>query len=161
MNIGIIHDDFNYDNFYVQKTKKSYIKFNINNYEYKIKLEGYYLIIADFGHAKSIEFVDFNKFPEKNTYTIVNGSMNPLYSIRDYVSLFKPKFRNNYSVYNIKINIAKDMVTNRKLIFLYKTMVKSYILGNSNLQSNIDEYKKYLFKHVNNKILKKFLNESN
>ena len=61
---------------------------------------------------------------------------------------------------NVKINIIRDLITNnRQIIFVYKSMIKLYILGDHNLQIKIDEFKQMIFKFVNKKILNKFLNK--
>lgn len=100
---GIIHGDINYDNFFIQKTKKDKLHININDTSYNIKLFGYYLVIGDFGYAKSIELISFSKNPNKGELSVLSQVFNPLSDINDFIKIFKIKFL-DYDIHNIKIN---------------------------------------------------------
>ena len=152
MKKGIIHSDINSNNFFVKKTKKEILTIDINDMSYNIKLVGYYLVIADFGYAKSIELIPFNKNPNRESLSILSTIYNPLNDIIDFIKLFKNKLL-NYEVHNIKINnyflSMEDVDYN--LRNSYKIMIKSYI-GNNNLEDNIKLFKKslndYMYKYI-------------
>jgi hypothetical protein len=61
------------------------------------------LVIVDFGYAKSIELIPFNKNPNRESLSILSTIYNPLNDIIDFIKLFKNKLL-NYEVHNIKIN---------------------------------------------------------
>ena len=103
MTKGIIHSDINSNNFFVQKTKKDKLVININDTIHTVKLFGYYLVIGDFGYAKSIELVSFDKNPDKGSLTVLSDVFNPLFDITNFIKLFKIKFL-DYDIHNIKIN---------------------------------------------------------
>jgi len=155
MKKGIVHNDINYDNLYIEKTNKSFIKFYIEDYNYKIKLEGYYLIINDFSYSTSIEFNLLNKIPEKFS-SVIYCLLNPIFSFARIIELIQSKITNNY-----KDNIFENFTT---INILYKSMIKSYLNDNSNLNIKIIECKKYLFNFMNEKIFNYFyikINNSN
>jgi hypothetical protein len=150
---GIIHSDINSNNFFVQKTKKDKLVININGIIYNVKLFGYYLVIGDFGYAKSIELISFDKNPDKASLTILSDVFNPLFDITNFIKLFKIKFL-DYDIHNIKINnyilsIEDDDYNMRNA---YKSMLKSYISNNNDLQNNIEIFKKlfndYMYKYI-------------
>ena len=70
---------------FVKKTKKEILTIDINDMSYNIKLVGYYLVIADFGYAKSIELIPFNKNPNREGLSILSTIYNPLNDIIDFI----------------------------------------------------------------------------
>lgn len=166
MKKGIVHNDINYDNFFIKETPKEYIKFKINEYSYKIKLEGYYLVIGDFGNAKSLELISRQKFPEKNN-SLVRSILNPIYPIEDFIKLLKPRLQNNYNVNNIKANkillgysndYEQNMSYNSSLNLSYNEMIRSYLKKDSDLQQKIKIYKDKLINYINKVVLSQFVN---
>ena len=123
---------------------------------YNIKLFGYYLVIGDFGYAKSIELISFSKNPDKGPLSVLSDIFNPLYDINNFIKLFKIKFL-NYNVHNIKINnynlSMNDLDYNLKN--LYKTMLKSYISNDIELKNNILFFKKTFSDYMNKYIFSK------
>jgi hypothetical protein len=154
---SIIHHDISNDNFFVQKTKKNNLKININDTIYNIKLYGYYLVISDFGYANSIELIKFDKNPEKKILTVLSQELNPLSDIKDLISIFKKAFL-NYNINNIKINNYTLLSTNGDydLRNSYKTMIKSYISNNKDLENHIILFKDSLTSYMNQYIFSKF-----
>jgi len=157
MKKSIIHSDINSDNFFVQKTKKDNLNIDINETVYNIKLFCYYLVIGDFGYAKSIELIPFSKNPDKGSLSVLSDIFNPLYDINNFIKLFKIKFL-NYNVHNIKINnynlSMNDLDYN--LRNSYKTMLKSYIINDIELNNNIKLFKNllsnYMYKYIFSKL---------
>ena len=156
MKKSIIHGDISYDNFFVQKTNRTDLEININDTIYNIKLFGYYLVIGDFGYANSIELISFIENPEKKLLSVLSQTFNPLNDIKDFISLFKKDFL-NYNVNNIKINNYTLLSTNGDydLRTSYKTMIKSYISNNENLENNIKIFKNLFTKYMNKYIFSK------
>ena len=156
MKKSIIHSDINSDNFFVQKTKKDDLNIDINETVYNIKLFGYYLVIGDFGYAKSIELIPFSKNPDKGSLSVLSDIFNPLYDINNFIKLFKIKFL-NYNVHNIKINnynlSMNDLDYN--LRNSYKTMLKSYISNDIELNNNIKLFKNLFSNYMNKYIFSK------
>lgn len=154
---GIIHSDINLDNFFVKKTKREELNLYIDEKIYNVKLFGYYLVIGDFGYAKSIELIEFNKNPDKRLICVLSQTLNPLTDINDFIKLFKKRFL-NYNVHNIKVNnyILSMHDLDYDLRTSYKTMLKSYISSNSDLEDNIKIFKKifseYMHKYIFSKI---------
>ena len=80
MKKGIVHNDLSYDNFFIQETSKSFITIGKN----KVQLYGYYIVLADFGYAKSMEIVDYKNYPEKIA-TIIRNELNPITNINEFI----------------------------------------------------------------------------
>jgi len=156
MKKSIIHSDINSDNFFVQKTKKDNLNIDINEIVYNIKLFGYYLVIGDFGYAKSIELIPFSKNPDKGSLSVLSDIFNPLYDINNFIKLFKMKFL-NYNVHNIKINNYNLSINNLdyNLRNSYKTMLKSYISNDIELNNNIKLFKNLFSNYMNRYIFSK------
>ena len=154
---SIIHSDINYDNFFVQKTKKDKLSININDTIYNIKLYSYYLVIGDFGYSKSIEMIPFSKNPDKLPLSVLSDIYNPLSDINNFIKLFKIKFL-NYDVHNIKINnyILSMNDLDYNLRNAYRTMLKSYISDNDQLTNNIMIFKNLFTEYMNYYIFSKF-----
>jgi hypothetical protein len=156
MKKSIIHNDITFDNFFIQKTKKDELHINIDNFSYKIKLFGYYLVIGDFGYANSIELINFDNNPEKKLLSVLSQVFNPLFDINNFIKMFKRKFL-NYNVHNIKINnyILSMEDEDYDLRGAYKKMIKSYISYNDQLEDDIKEFKKLFSNYMNQYIFSK------
>ena len=59
--------------FYEERSSKENI--------YNIKLYGYYLVLADFGHARSFELVDIIEHSKNVNSFIESTDMNPYYEL--------------------------------------------------------------------------------
>jgi hypothetical protein len=156
MKKSIIHNDITFDNFFIKKTKKDELHINIDNFSYKIKLFGYYLVIGDFGYANSIELINFDNNPEKKLLSVLSQVFNPLFDINNFIKMFKRKFL-NYNVHNIKINnyILSTEDEDYDLRSAYKKMIKSYISYNNQLEDDIKEFKKLFSNYMNQYIFSK------
>jgi hypothetical protein len=156
MKKSIIHNDITFDNFFIKKTKKDELHINIDNFSYKIKLFGYYLVIGDFGYANSIELINFDNNPEKKLLSVLSQVFNPLFDINNFIKMFKRKFL-NYNVHNIKINnyILSTEDEDYDLRCAYKKMIKSYISYNDQLEDDIKEFKKLFSNYMNQYIFSK------
>ena len=131
MEKGIIHNDYSIDNFFIQKTNKSFIR--IRNK--KIELFGYYLVLGDFGYAKSMEFVDYKKYPEKIA-SIVRNELNPFTSIIEYISLFMDIFQ-KFEIERLEFNETPNI----QIYNLYKELIKLYITNDEHFHVKLDEFK--------------------
>ena len=152
---GILHKDLSLDNYFVEKTDNKYFEIMIKNNQYKVKLYGYYLVLADFGYSRSLELSEADKYPDSLNSVFGSGDMNPYYEILNFINIFKRYMNidtNEYilktGVYNVKNNIS---ITSQ-----YKALIKSYIL-NENFNENLKKFKKKYFKFINNKILKNYI----
>lgn len=156
MNKGIIHGDINSNNFFIQKTTKENLNININEIKYSIKLFGYYLVLGDFGYAKSIELISFDKNPDKKDLTRLSNIFNPLSEIKDFISLFKKI----YLDYNVNVKISNYKLLNCdgdfELRTSYKTMIKSYISKNNELENDIKIFKKLFSDYMHSYIFSEF-----
>jgi len=156
MNKGIIHGDINSNNFFIQKTSKENLNITINEIKYSIKLFGYYLVLGDFGYGKSIELISFDKNPDKKDLTRLSNIFNPLSEIKDFISLFKKI----YLDYNVNVKISNYKLLNcdgdYELRTSYKTMIKSYISKNDELENDIKIFKKLFSDYMHSYIFSKF-----
>jgi hypothetical protein len=138
INKGIVHNDITLDNFFILKTTSKNFKINIYKDTYKVKLYGYYLIIADFGYAKSIEIDNkYNNIPLNN----ILYQFNPLHDIKRFINIFPNKIKKN------NINTLDDEL-NRS----YNIMIEAYI-------KNDLLFKKYknIYKHILYNFIKKYI----
>ena len=134
INKGIVHNDIIIDNFFILKTSSKKFKINIYNDSYEVKLYGYYLIIADFGYAVTMEI---NQYINN-----INYKLNPLHDIKRFINIFNNKI-------NLDIN---DEILEQS----YHIMINSYLQNNLDLNKNIKNYKKILYKYIKNNIIKLF-----
>jgi hypothetical protein len=148
---GIVHNDYSTDNFFIKKTNKSFIKI----WNKKIKLYGYYLVLGDFGYAKSMELTEFKKYPEKIA-SIVRNELNPFASINEYISLFMDIFQ-NFEIDQLEFNgvlrklqtppeigslrMISGEIPNIQIYNLYKELIKLYITSNENFIIKLAEFK--------------------
>jgi hypothetical protein len=137
VNKGIVHNDFSYDNFFIEETKKLFVK--IGNY--KVQLFGYYIVIADFGYAKSMEMVDYKNYPGKIA-TLIRNELNPITNINEFINLFNIIFLK----YEINENIEE--FENIKLNILYKELVKLYIQNDDTFEIKLYEFKSDFYQNM-------------
>jgi hypothetical protein len=128
---GYDSNNYSTDSFFIQKTNKSFIKI----WNKKIKLYGYYLVLGDFGYAKSMELTEFKKYPEKIA-SIVRNELNPFTSINKYISLFMGIFQ-NFEIDQLEFN----EILNIQIYNLYKELIKLYITSNENFIIKLAEFK--------------------
>lgn len=147
MNKSIIHNDISDDNFFIEPTDDQYIIFEFNSIQYKIKLYGYYLVMADFGYAKSIEF-HFSKKNEKQPNAFLLYEYNPLIDIENFIQLFK-KFNINL---NINIFESKLMIQCQNKL---KQVIRTFNKNDSSFRFIVNEYKECYFKLLQIQILSK------
>lgn len=153
MDKGIVHNDINYNNFLVKKTKKLKLSIEINNKIYKIDLYGYYLVIADFGFARTIELDNYKNYPQKIISLMLN-ELNPMDDIQLFIGLFRKRFLNNYSIHNIKINNSIFNIGDIRTSF--KDMIKSYVKDDKDdieLNNKIYNFKSLFSKFMDERIL--------
>lgn len=152
MKKGIVHLDINSDNFFVEKTDDSTIDININNIKFNVKLYGYYLVIADFGYAKSIEFFKYDNFEYNIRNCIETLSIHPWNDLNDFIRLFKSFFY-NYEIENINFNINYINSKRNNTSQYYKNMLRSYYKNKDDLKENIKIFKNSYFEFVKKYIL--------
>lgn len=161
---GIVIRDIKYENFYIKKTSKDYINFIINLDEYKIKLEGYYLIFGNFENAKSLELVNVEKFPEEDN-SIIRSMLNPIYDLEIFINLFKYYMKEDNGINKIIIGegtddiIEQNIKNDSELNILFNEMVRSYVKDDKDkLKNDIKMYKNIFINYVNKNILPKICN---
>jgi len=142
INKGIIHNDIILDNFFILKTTSKKFKINIYKDLYEVKLYGYYLIIADFGYAKTMEINNTN-LPFNILY-----QFNPLHDIKRFINIFN----------KININTTDDLLNNSDNLLnrSYNIMLEAYIKNDLLLKKYKNIYKKTLYNFVKNNIINKF-----
>jgi len=156
MNKGIIHGDINSNNFFIQKTTKENLNININEIKYSIKLFGYYLVLGDFGYAKSIELISFDKNPNKKILCGLSIIFNPLYDIDNFIILFRKNF-NIFSNIKLENYLSSSRDEDYDMRSAYKTMIKSYISKNDDLENDIKIFKKLFSDYMHSYIFSKFI----
>ena len=75
----IVHKDLSLDNFFVEETNDKNLEIIIGENSYNIKLYGYYLILAGFSHARSLELFDASEYPNNLSISFGSNYMNPYY----------------------------------------------------------------------------------
>jgi len=133
MEKGIVHNDLSYDNFFIQKTKKSFIKIG----KYNVNLFGYYIVLGDFGYAKSMEFVDYKNYPEKIA-SIVRNELNPMININEFINIFL----------QVGLEVSIQEFENIKLNSLYKDLIKMYITKDENFEIKLNEFKNEFYNFI-------------
>ena len=144
MKKGIIHSDINSDNFFVESTDDKEFIIVIKNFTYKVKLYGYYLVMSDFGYAKSIEVVDYDNYQYNIRINMETLNMHPINDLMDYMKIFK-KYFNELNINNIGVDIK--MVTSRmnNTKMCYRGMIRSYYKKRDDLKENIKKFKDEYF----------------
>ena len=96
------------------------------------------------------------KILKKKLLTVLSQTFNPLTDINNFIKLFKIKFL-NYNVNNIKVNnyLLSMNDIDYNLRTSYKTMIKSYISNNENLDNNIKIFKNLFDEYMNKYIFSK------
>lgn len=140
---GIVHNDLSYDNFFIQETQKSFVTIGKN----KVQLYGYYIVLADFGYAKSMEIVDYKNYPEKIA-TIIRNELNPITNINEFINLFN----DIYLKYGVDENIIE--FENIRLNVLYKELIKLYIQNDDSFQIKLNEFKNNFYNCTKKSLVK-------
>jgi len=154
MKKGIVHGDTNLNNFFVEDTNDDFFNIHIKEFDFNIKLYGYYLIIADFGYAKSIELIEYYKYPYDVYDEIMNNSLHPWNDMMNLIKSFK-KYYELLESNDLELNYSYiSLQANTETSNDYKNMLKSYIT-NENLKDNIKIFKKNYFLFVINNIFDK------
>ena len=148
---GIIHKDLSLDNFFVEKTTDTNFELKIENNIYNIKLYGYYLVISDFGYAKSLELFDSDEYPNSLNSSFGSSDMNPYYELLTIINIFKKYIDINTDNYILKSGVF-NAENNMSITAEYKNLLKSYI-KNENFKKELKKFKKSYSIFVNNKIL--------
>jgi len=158
MKKGIVHKDINLDNFFVEKTNDKNLEITIGLNTYNIKLYGYYLVLADFGHARSLELFDASDYPNNLSISFGSGDMNPYYEILTIINIFKKYIKLNYDEYILKLG----MFNHNYSMFIntnYKKLLKSYIKSKDYkdnmkiFKKTLSEFKEDYSRFINEKIL--------
>ena len=144
MKKGIVHLDINSDNFFIEETKDKIFDIKINGITYNVKLYGYYLIIADFGYARSIEVIDYDNYEYSINVNIESMNIHPLNDIMDYIKMFKKYFK-KLNIDDIKINLDKVNIRSNYTKQEYRDMLRSYYKKKDDLKNNIKKFKKDFF----------------
>jgi serine/threonine protein kinase len=140
---GIVHNDLSYDNFFIQETSKSFITIGKN----KVQLYGYYIVLADFGYAKTMEIVDYKNYPEKIA-TIIRNELNPITNINEFINLFN----DIYLKYGVDENAVE--FENIRLNVLYKELIKLYIQNDDSFQIKLNEFKNDFYIFIQKSLVK-------
>ena len=144
MKKGIVHLDINSDNFFIEETKDKIFNIKINGITYNVKLYGYYLIIADFGYARSIEVIDYDNYEYSINVNIESMNIHPLNDIMDYIKMFKKYFK-KLNIDDIKINLDKVNIRSNYTKQDYRDMLRSYYKKKDDLKNNIKKFKQNFF----------------
>ena len=156
MKKGIVHKDINLDNYFVEKTNDKNLEITIGENTYNIKLYGYYLVLADFGHARSFELVDIIEYPKNVNSFIGSTDMNPYYELLEIINIFKKYIKINTSNVVIKTGFFSSKY-NIQISDEYKILLKSY-MKYKNFKNEIKQFKTILKKFKENYSI--FINEN-
>jgi hypothetical protein len=156
MKKGIVHKDINLDNYFVEKTNDKNLEITIGENTYNIKLYGYYLVLADFGHARSFELVDIIEYPKNVNSFIGSTDMNPYYELLEIINIFKKYIKINTSDVVIKTGFFSSKY-NIEISDEYKILLKSY-MKYKNFKNEIKQFKTILKKFKENYSI--FINEN-
>ena len=152
MKRGIIHKDLSLDNYFIKNTDNEYFEIFIKDNKYRVKLYGYYLVLADFGYSRSLELSESDKYPDSLNSVFGSGDMNPYYEILNFINIFKKYININTDEYILKTGVY-NVGNNMSITTQYKILIKSYIL-NENFRDEVKKFKKEYFKFINEKVLK-------
>ena len=148
---GIIHKDLSLDNFFVEKTNDTNFELKIGDNIYNVKLYGYYLVISDFGYAKSLELFDPDEYPNALNSSFGSSDMNPYYELLIIINIFKRYININTDNYILKSGVF-NTENNMSITTEYKNLLKSYI-KNEDFKEELKKFKKSYTIFVNTKIL--------
>lgn len=148
---GIIHKDLSLDNFFVEKTNDTNFELKIGSNIYNVKLYGYYLVISDFGYAKSLELFDPNEYPNVLDSSFGSSDMNPYYELLTIINIFKRYININTDNYILNSGVF-NAENNMSITTEYKNLLKSYI-KNENFKEELKRFKRSYTIFVNTKIL--------
>lgn len=144
MKKGIIHSDINSDNFFVESTNDKEFIIVIEKITYKVKLYGYYLVIADFCYSKSIEVINYDDYEYNIRINMETLNMHPINDLIDYMKIFK-KYFNKLNINNIGIDIkmVNSRINNTKMC--YRDMLRSYYKKKDDFKENMKKFKNEYF----------------
>lgn len=148
---GIIHKDLSLDNFFVEKTNDANFELKIGANIYNVKLYGYYLVISDFGYAKSLELFDPDEYPNALNSSFGSSDMNPYYELLTIINIFKRHININTDNYILKSGVF-NAENNMSITTEYKNLLKSYI-KNENFKEELKKFKRNYTIFVNTKVL--------
>ena len=148
MKKGIVHKDLSLDNFFIEETNDKNLEITIGENTYNIKLYGYYLILDDFGHARSLELFDASEYPNNLSISFGSDDMNPYYEILTIINIFKKYIKLNFDEYILKLGMFNhnySMIINKD----YRELLKSYIKS-KDYKSDMKIFKNTLQKFKDN-----------
>lgn len=148
MKKGIVHKDLSLDNYFVEETTDKKLELIIGENTYHIKLYGYYLVLSDFGHARSFELFDSNEYPNNLSISFGSDDMNPYYEILTIINIFKKYIKLNFDEHILKLGMFNhnySVMINTD----YKNLLKSYIKS-KDYDGNMKIFKKTLYKFKQN-----------
>lgn len=154
MKKGILHLDISSDNFFVIETDDKELIIDIKDTTYNVKLYGYYLVISDFGYARSIELIDSDNYNYNYRVNLEELNMHPWRDTNDFIKMFKKYFKElNINNIGIKNNIANSRFNSTKQE--YRSMIRSYYKKNDgefkkSKKNFKDEYLKFFIKYILN-----------
>jgi hypothetical protein len=148
---GIIHKDLSLDNFFVEKTNDTNFELKIGSNIYNVKLYGYYLVISDFGYAKSLELFNPDEYPNALNSSFGSSDMNPYYELLTIINIFKRYININTNNYILNSGVF-NAENNMSITTEYKILLKSYI-KNENFKEELKRFKRSYTIFVNTKIL--------
>jgi serine/threonine protein kinase len=148
---GILHLDISSDNFFVTETDDKELIIDIKDNTYNVKLYGYYLVISDFGYARSIELIDSDNYKYNYRVNLEELNMHPWRDTNDFIKMFKKYFKElNINNIGIKNNIANSRFNSTKQE--YRSMIRSYYKNNEEFKQSKktfkDEYLKFFIKYI-------------
>jgi hypothetical protein len=157
MKKGIIHFDINTSNFFIESTNDTEFEIEIEDMIYNVPLYGYYLIISDFGYARSIELLNPSEYESNVRINLESYMMHPWEDTVAFIKIFRNYLTNvNISLYDLDINLNE---CNKTIIDYthkeYKNMLLSYYNQNENFKKNVKIFKKAYFNVIKRHILKK------
>ena len=156
MNKGIIHFDINTSNFFIQPTTDIEFEVEIKDIIYKVPLYGYYLIISDFGYARSIELLNPSEYNSNVRINLESYMMHPWEDTVAFIKIFRNYLTNmNISLLDLDINLNQCNKTIIDLTYTeYKNMLLSYYNESEDFRQNVKIFKKAYFNIIKKYILK-------
>jgi len=153
MKKGILHLDISSDNFFVTETDDKELIIDIKDTTYNVKLYGYYLVISDFGYARSIELIDSDNYNYNYRVNLEELNIHPWRDTNDFIKMFKKYFKElNINNIGINNNIANSRFNSTKQE--YRSMIRSYYKKNEEFKQSKktfkDEYLKFFIKYILN-----------
>ncbi len=131
INYGLVHNNLNINNIYVEKSEKKYIEIEVKGIKYNIKLFGYIIKIGGFEKSMSYDLLTFEDYRDKIYYEC-NTSLNPrtdIVSINEiFIKLDEPlNIINNEIINMIELNNIYKYYTPTTKIYVEKEKQKKNI----------------------------------